>query len=181
MSRLPKIKLAFQRWYNHPFSVHVEFKIKKSTFFIGLQWALILYLVWLHFGHVKALPLPVPQPKHQYLSMLSTIPQLDKAQIEEAQTKDVPVPQTVNPVGTSIVPNCGDNQYANFIYMHESGCNTGAVNALGCRGIGQACPGSKLPCGADYGCQNDYFTNYANSVYGGWIGAYSFWVAHGWW
>lgn len=83
--------------------------------------------------------------------------------------------------GKSIVSGCGDNQYAHFIYMHESGCNLNAVNAGGCRGIGQACPGSKLPCGADYACQNAFFTAYANSAYGGWAGAYNFWLAHRWW
>jgi TolA-binding protein len=75
---------------------------------------------------------------------------------------------------------CGDNEFANYIYMHESGCNPSSVNSIGCRGIGQACPGSKLPCGADYACQNAYFTTYANR-YGGWAGAYSFWVTHHWW
>lgn len=75
---------------------------------------------------------------------------------------------------------CGDNSYAQFIYQHESSCNLNAMNASGCRGIGQACPGSKLPCGADYACQNAYFTNYANK-YGGWAGAYQFWLGHGWW
>lgn len=79
------------------------------------------------------------------------------------------------------VEGCGDNEYAHFIYMHESGCNPSSVNAGGCRGIGQACPGGKLPCGPDYACQNAYFTNYANSAYGGWGGAYNFWLGHLWW
>jgi hypothetical protein len=81
----------------------------------------------------------------------------------------------------SVVSGCGDNSMANYIYMHESGCNLNAVNAGGCRGIGQACPGSKLPCGADYACQNAWFTNYANQRYGGWQGAYNFWLANHWW
>lgn len=79
------------------------------------------------------------------------------------------------------VEGCGDNEMARYIYMHESGCNPSATNAGGCRGIGQACPGSKLPCGADYVCQNAYFTNYANQRYGGWAGAYEFWLSHHWW
>lgn len=82
---------------------------------------------------------------------------------------------------SSAVSGCGDNSYAHFIYMHESGCSLVSVNAGGCRGIGQACPGSKLPCGADYTCQNAYFTNYANGRYGGWAGAYNFWLSHRWW
>ena len=31
-------------------------------------------------------------------------------------------------------------------------------------------------CGVDYNCQDAYFTNYAMNRYGGWEGAYSFWV-----
>jgi hypothetical protein len=76
---------------------------------------------------------------------------------------------------------CGDNQYANYIYMHESGCNTGSVNYLGCRGIGQSCPGSKLPCGTDYACQNAWFTSYCINRYGSWKACYDFWVANNWW
>lgn len=76
---------------------------------------------------------------------------------------------------------CGDNQYSHYIYEHESGCRTTTVNSIGCRGIGQACPGSKLPCGDDYVCQNSYFTQYANSRYGGWYNAYCWWCNHGWW
>ena len=94
-------------------------------------------------------------------------------------TKEIPTPPS-KPVETT-VQGCGDNQWANFIYMHESGCNTSSINSIGCRGIGQACPGSKLPCGADYACQNTWFSNYANSVYGGWQQAYNFWLGHSWW
>jgi LysM repeat protein len=104
-----------------------------------------------------------------------------------APTQAAPGPSTASapvttayPAAPATVAGCGDNSYANYIYMRESGCNLNAVNASGCRGIGQACPGSKLPCGADYACQNAYFTSYA-AKYGGWAGAYAFWVAHGWW
>ena len=81
------------------------------------------------------------------------------------------------------VSGCGDNAYANFIYMHESGCNPDRWNAGGCYGIGQACPASKIAyCGADYACQNAYFTAYANSRYGGWANAYNTWISNGgWW
>ncbi len=79
------------------------------------------------------------------------------------------------------VAGCGDNFYANFIYSHESGCRTTAMSPNGCYGIGQACPASKLAyCGADYACQNAYFTAYAGK-YGGWAGAYAYWQSHGWW
>lgn len=68
-----------------------------------------------------------------------------------------------------------------FIYMHESGNNPSSVNASGCRGLGQACPGSKLPCGDDYTCQDAYFTNYMLGRYGSWENARAFWLANSWW
>lgn len=69
-----------------------------------------------------------------------------------------------------------------FIYSHESGNNPGAVNSIGCAGLGQACPGSKLPCSlSDYACQDAYFTNYMLSRYGSWNAARAFWLANGWW
>lgn len=93
-----------------------------------------------------------------------------------------PVQEVSSPAPSpSVIPGCGDNEYAQFIYQKESGCNLNAENPGGCRGIGQACPGSKLPCGADYACQNAWFTKYANDRYGGWAGAYAFWQANGWW
>lgn len=91
------------------------------------------------------------------------------------------------PAGQGVMSGCGDNEYAAYIYGMESGgrvpgrCNPSAVNPGGCRGIGQACPGSKLPCGADYACQNAYFTNYAMQRYGSWQAAYNFWLANHWW
>lgn len=77
--------------------------------------------------------------------------------------------------------NCGDNMYKQYIYQKESNCNTAAVNSIGCRGIGQACPGSKLPCGNDFACQDAWFSNYAQQRYGGWKGAYNFWLQNHWW
>lgn len=77
--------------------------------------------------------------------------------------------------------NCGDNQYKQYIYMKESGCRTTAVNSIGCRGIGQACPGSKLPCGDDFACQDAWFSNYAIQRYGSWEAAYNFWINNHWW
>lgn len=73
------------------------------------------------------------------------------------------------------------NFYKDFIYQHESGNNPNAVNSIGCRGLGQACPGSKLPCGDNYACQDAWFTNYAMTRYGSWEAAYNFWIAHRWW
>jgi hypothetical protein len=65
----------------------------------------------------------------------------------------------------------------NFVYMHESGNDPTAVNSQGCRGLGQACPGTKLPCGNDYACQDQYFTAYMESRYGSWQAAKAHWLA----
>lgn len=85
---------------------------------------------------------------------------------------------------TPVAPDasCGGvNSYAAFIYQRESGCNPAAVNGSGCRGIGQACPGSKLPCDADFACQHAWFEGYAISRYGSWEAAYAFWLRNHWW
>jgi hypothetical protein len=69
-----------------------------------------------------------------------------------------------------------------FIYQHESGNNPAAVNSIGCRGLGQACPGSKLPCSnSDYECQDAWFTNYMVQRYGTWENARAFWLNNHWW
>jgi hypothetical protein len=90
------------------------------------------------------------------------------------------------PAGYTVTQGCGNNAYANYIYMHESGCRTNAFGSLtsigrAC-GIGQALPCSKLPCALDdYQCQNTWFTNYAVARYGSWYNAYVYWVGHGNW
>lgn len=78
--------------------------------------------------------------------------------------------------------NCGDNMYKQYIYQHESGCNTDRYNSIGCYGIGQSCPKSKIDhCGADFACQDSWFSGYAVSRYGSWEGAYNFWLTNHWW
>lgn len=86
------------------------------------------------------------------------------------------------PVGTS--GYCGDNMYKQYIYSHESGCDTGRWNTSGCVGIGQACPASKLLAvcpNLDFACEDAFFTAYANAAYGGWAGAYQAWLQKSWW
>jgi len=74
------------------------------------------------------------------------------------------------------------NDAKSFIYSHESGNNPNAMSPNGCYGLGQDCSGRVLAsCGADYACQDAYFTNYAMSRYGSWEAAASFWQANGWW
>jgi hypothetical protein len=133
---------------------------------------------------VPAVTAPAPtwqdNPNHcdqnnQYIAATAPFACIDKQVATSASNTAQAAP------AAAVVGGCGDNQYAQYIYQHESGCNLNAVNSGGCRGIGQACPGSKLPCGADYACQNDFFTNYAISKYGSWAAAYSFWTSNHWW
>lgn len=105
-----------------------------------------------------------------------------RAALETIQVQN-PVKMPVKTFSETI-SGCGDNQWANFIYMHESGCRLNSTNAGGCVGIGQACPGSKLYAvcpDLNYACQNSFFTAYANNTYGGWAGAYNAWLSKGWW
>jgi len=80
------------------------------------------------------------------------------------------------------VTGCGSDSMMAEIYRLESGCRTGAYNELGCRGLGQACPGSKLPCSdSDWSCQDAWFRNYAVERYGSIYNAYVFRINHNWW
>jgi len=124
--------------------------------------------------------LRIPAPDEQ-------LPDRPLPQDAAPATSSTPITHAAAPAHAAAVPQaaatsgCGDNSYAAFIYMHESGCRTTALSANGCYGIGQACPASKIAyCGADYACQNAYFTAYAGK-YGGWAEAYAFWISHGWW
>lgn len=75
----------------------------------------------------------------------------------------------------------GDMSAALFIAQKESGCASGAVNASS----GACGEFQSLPCGKWGSPGTDtYLThaiNYANSRYGGWQGAYNFWIANHWW
>lgn len=81
-----------------------------------------------------------------------------------------------------------DYCYVDYIVSHESGWSATKWNysGSGAYGLGQALPASKM---ASYG--SDYMTNpitqlkwasdYASSRYGGWYGAYLFWINHWYW
>ncbi|MBR2997237.1 G5 domain-containing protein [Candidatus Saccharibacteria bacterium] len=77
-----------------------------------------------------------------------------------------------------------DLSAALFLIYHESGCRVDAANASGAYGIPQALPGSKMAsAGADWRTnpvtQIRWMAGYV-SRYGGWQGAYSFWLSHHW-
>lgn len=138
---------------------------------------LILYAIWPSnrvIGVQQPIQIKVPQ-------IVSKLPQTQKQPQTEAALATIKPEVVTTQVTDPSITNCGDNIYKQFIYKHESGCNTGSVNAGGCRGLGQACPGSKLPCGNDFACQDAYFSQYAQSRYGGWPQAYQAWLAQGWW
>lgn len=102
--------------------------------------------------------------------------------VVQAPVVQAPVVEKPRPI-TAVVAGCGDNTYANYIYMHESGCNASAINAgSGACGIGQELPCGKSGCSlGDYACQNAFFTQYAIDRYGSWYNAYVFWTNNNWW
>jgi uncharacterized protein YabE (DUF348 family) len=79
----------------------------------------------------------------------------------------------------------GDYAYANFIVSHESGWRVTAANPSGAYGLCQALPGSKMAtAGSDWQTspitQLRWCSGYA-SKFGGWGGAYNYWLAHHYW
>lgn len=95
--------------------------------------------------------------------------------------------------------SASDYTYVDYIVSHESGwCPTkaqgqigscppysGYVPSSGGYGLCQSTPGSKMAsAGADWATnpvtQLKWCTGYA-AKYGGWAGAYAFWLAHHWW
>ena len=75
---------------------------------------------------------------------------------------------------------------ADYIISHESGWKVNVMNASGCAGLGQACPGSKLANACpnwqlDPVCQMKFFSGYANGRYGSWNAAYEAWQRQHWW
>ncbi len=106
-----------------------------------------------------------------------------------------PVPQIVargatidiNGDKTSIMAaagiSAGDYAYANFIISHESGWRPTASNPSGAYGLCQALPGSKMAtAGADWETnpiiQLKWCSSYAQRRFGGWAGAYNYWLEH---
>lgn len=126
----------------------------------------------------------------------------DGKEIGRRVIQEVVVEQPVNQVqtkGTKFNQVSGDKQdwmraagipesqfgAVDFIIGHESGWRPNALNGGGCAGLGQACPASKLANAcpnwqSDPVCQLQFFGGYA-SRYGGWSGAYNFWIVNHWW
>lgn len=73
--------------------------------------------------------------------------------------------------------------YVDYVVSHESGWNPNATNASsGACGLVQALPCSKVPGNGYDPIDNlKWATGYAEGRYGGWKGAYDFWVSNSWW
>jgi uncharacterized protein YabE (DUF348 family) len=77
----------------------------------------------------------------------------------------------------------GDYAYVNYIVSHESGWRPQAANPSGAYGLCQALPGSKMSsAGSDWETnpitQLKWCNDYAIRRFGGWAGAYNYWLAH---
>lgn len=123
---------------------------------------------------------------------IEALPAAQPVQVESSASQAPNTQSSTANLAGAAVAGCGDNAEANYIYTHESGCNPTSTNAGGCYGIGQDCNAVvKNQCGADYACQNAFFTNYANThcdyhlgyaiCYNGWAGAYQFWLTYHYW
>lgn len=80
----------------------------------------------------------------------------------------------------------GDYGYVNFIISRESNWHVTARNASGAYGLCQSLPGSKMAsAGSDWETnpvtQLRWCNGYASARYGGWGGAYNFWLSHHYW
>lgn len=188
--RVPRI------WLRNELSYRGFFKDLLKDIWKFFKFIKRLYRKELVIGSILVLAL-APEPHHvkaeipvkpSYMHPVERLQPVEAISIPvPGEVSPTPEPQPVvappAPVAVNNAPsNCGDNFYANFIYSHESGCDTNRYNSIGCYGIGQSCPASKIAqCGADYACQNAWFTDYANRAYGGWANAYAFWLQNHWW
>lgn len=82
--------------------------------------------------------------------------------------------------------SAGDYAYANYIVSRESNWHVTSQNASGAYGLCQALPGSKMAsAGGDWTTnpvtQLRWCSGYAQSRFGGWGGAYNFWLSHHYW
>ena len=92
---------------------------------------------------------------------------------------------------TSVMAAAGiarsDYTYVDYIVEHESHWNPVAQNSRsGAYGLCQALPGSKMAsAGSDWQSnpvtQLKWCSSYATQRFGGWAGAYNYWVSHGYW
>lgn len=131
---------------------------------------------------IEALKVAKAERERQRLALSSSVAAAEPSQAIAAgwhydcRPQRAAVQQAVSELGLS-----GDWQYIDYIFDHESCHDPGRLNSGNCAGLGQACPGTKLPCGpADIKCQVKWFDGYARGK-GGWAASYNFWLANKWW
>lgn len=115
------------------------------------------------------------------------IKKLDQPKEQPVIAAPVATPMSTEPVYTPPEPpqspsDCSDAK--SCIYLHESGNDPTRLNSIGCLGLGQSCPASKLlaVCPTmDYDCEDNWFTQYAINRYGSWEAAWAFWQQNHWW
>lgn len=147
-----------------------------------LRLALVTILVLIAF----TLPSNTAKPIDNEVSRVSKVPTLSNALEAPSFAQYATLSKIaikVAPVAPKQATGCNTgNPYKDFIYHHESGCRTDAINPIGACGLGQALPCSKMPCGlSDYECQDRWFTDYALERYGSWEAAYNYWKLNSWW
>ena len=103
------------------------------------------------------------------MQKVSELPKL----IETAQAKELPL--------------LSESEAKAYIYKHESGNRTDAVNkSSGACSLGQALPCSKLSSicpnwQTDYECDDKFFTSYMQNRYGTWQKAVEHFKLNNWW
>lgn len=125
--------------------------------------------------------LRIPKPDEELKDRPLPQPVVYSAPVRTQSYSNSSTNRTTAQMPTASYPVSADSAKA-FIYSHESGNNPNATNPSGCYGIGQDCNGVvRSQCGADYACQDAYFTSYMTRRYGSWEAALAFWKANGWW
>jgi hypothetical protein len=111
------------------------------------------------------------KPKESAREVHSDVPEQTTPQTTSSAESETQPVKTVAPTST-------EQEAKAFIYQKESGNRPHAQNSIGCYGLGQDCNGQvKDKCGADYACQDAFFTSYMLRRYGTWSAAKSFWLA----
>lgn len=102
-----------------------------------------------------------------------------KTKLAQASTKVVNAATGTSTAYASSGIDCNNQTTAKaFIYCHESGNVADKWNGSGCYGLGQDCNNIVYnKCGADYACQDEFFTDYMKRRYGTWEAAKAHWEA----
>jgi len=185
----------YKRYRNRePKFFEVSLSFGKAVVKLKLSWIAILFLSFVAYNfwpskHIIAEPAPVKteivevKPIETKLEPIEPVaPKVVlKLAISSGWHRDCR-PQTEAVHQAVINAGLGDQwTYINYIFSRESCNDPGRLNAGGCRGLGQACPGSKLPCGPeDIACQVSWFNGYAQGK-GGWYASYQIWISKNWW